>query len=86
MDAKQEAKKKWEDRAFTECVDVFQEESYLQGITDYKKSLREAIEKRIKNLKNKKYTHRNMSAYDLYAAEQLEKVIELLDTVTPLNS
>lgn len=54
--------------------------SYLEGIADFKASLIEEIEKKIKVLRNAKYKFRNMSAEDAYVISHLEEVLEL-----PLN-
>ena len=74
-------------KTWQENFDFAQKNGYSDGMIDgvesFKTSLRKQIEEKIKYLKNKKYTHRNMSAYDLYAAEQLESVLALLETLKP---
>lgn len=57
---------------------------YLAGMSDYKDALKADIRKRIKDLKSKEYKFRNNSAVDLYAAEELQKLLRSLDTIDPL--
>lgn len=65
------------------------QESYRAGITDYKKSLREAMEKRIKaNEENRDKELEGTIAYwaGELIVEESKQYLKMIDLVTPLNS
>lgn len=84
MTTKEEATKQWSDRAFGETANLFEEEVYLQAVEDYKKSLREAIEKRIKELESDEAEFSDEEVF--FALRECKTFLELLYTVTPTDN
>lgn len=78
-----EAEKAWEQHFIKLSYSADCNDPIGYFLSDFKASLKEAIGKEIKKLRNKEYKYRNTSGFDIYAAEHLEKVLALLETVKP---
>lgn len=91
MKTKEKSEKAWKVKAdefdsnLTTTKSVMTE-AYLEGISDYKKSLREAIEKRLKIYEEALvYETKGTICYRSVQqlVNELDNVLELLDKVTP---